>query len=392
MTKKKKKKTKLLIKDALLCTLFSWAIMGVLALVFFNLSVFNPIRLIAKDFNLLDVYQAHLHKPNQNINTDIVVINIEKANRYEIAILLDSLQKYQPKVIGVDAIFKAVKHPHADSLLANQINKPNIINAYYINEDYSYDVNSMVGFNIKNAGYTNFNFTDNRIIRNLIPTVDINEDTHSAFAIQVAKSYLGSSWSNNYKKKAANNVLIDYKGNHNSFITLGHKAFLDGTKDIVKNKIVLLGYVGTPTGNPNDIEDKHFTPINKIVSSKSTPDMFGVIIHANIIAMFIEDRFVYQLPTFWIVVISFVFSFIALLYFIKLKAKKVIRYRLQRDTIFLVFSILLMWLVFLLYNIKIVIQPIPILITVLLSCSYITYYKALIRFIKSKRKWKSYLK
>src|SRR6185436_15657522 len=59
--------------------------------------------------------------------------------------------------------------------------------------------------------------------------------------------------------------------------------FEEGAVDsnLLKDKIVLLGYVNLE--DPNDIEDKKFTPMNHKFYGKQHPDMFGVIVQANII-------------------------------------------------------------------------------------------------------------
>ncbi len=71
----------------------------------------------------------------------------------------------------------------------------------------------------------------------------------------------------------------------------------DGVDSSALNgKIVLFAYA-TPF-NPMDIEDKKFTPMNEKYAGKSIPDMNGIIVHANIISMVMEDNFIKKVPLF----------------------------------------------------------------------------------------------
>ncbi len=57
----------------------------------------------------------------------------------------------------------------------------------------------------------------------------------------------------------------------------------------LKGKIALLGYAND---NPNDIEDKKFTPMNAKFAGKSVPDMNGIVVHANIISMALDGNYI----------------------------------------------------------------------------------------------------
>jgi len=64
-----------------------------------------------------------------------------------------------------------------------------------------------------------------------------------------------------------------------------------------KNKIVLIGFCGE-TPNSFSMNDRYFTPLNQQYTGRSLPDMFGVVIHANIISMLLEKSFINEVPHF----------------------------------------------------------------------------------------------
>jgi CHASE2 domain-containing sensor protein len=70
---------------------------------------------------------------------------------------------------------------------------------------------------------------------------------------------------------------------------------------VFRDKIVLLGYLNP---SPNDIEDKFYTSMNpKMVGT--SPDMNGIVIHANILSMALDKTYIHKSPTWlnWIITI-----------------------------------------------------------------------------------------
>ena len=201
-------------------------------------------------------------------------------------------------------------------------------------------------------------------------------------------------WKNlNIDKKLINSSVINYKGNLEKFLCFSIDEFmLLKDKSIVENKIVLVGYLGTPTGNVFDVEDKHFTPLNEITSGKSIPDMYGLVIHANIIAMILNNSFMFEVGNGWIFFLMFFFSLLASIYFIWLTRRLKISYRTARKAVLFVFAILLVWFTLVLFKKGIVIKSAPIIAVTVFSAGFIKFYKHLVRWMNTKLKFKSYLK
>ena len=63
----------------------------------------------------------------------------------------------------------------------------------------------------------------------------------------------------------------------------------------IKDKIVLLGFMGINL-NDKTFEDIFFTPLNERYAGKSFPDMYGVVIQANIISMILNKKYINTMP------------------------------------------------------------------------------------------------
>ena len=65
----------------------------------------------------------------------------------------------------------------------------------------------------------------------------------------------------------------------------------------------MLGYVNLE--DEFDIEDKKFTPMNHKFYGKQHPDMFGIVVQANIISMVLDGNFIKKTPGWvaWLVAI-----------------------------------------------------------------------------------------
>jgi CHASE2 domain-containing sensor protein len=389
-----KKRTKLLLKDSILCTLFSFRLIYLLSFIVINISFFNPLKKAVKDFSFLDVYYAENFNSNKQINTDIVLINIEQRNRIEISQLIESIDNANPKVIGLDVIFKDKRESFSDSILADALNKKNVINSYIIEKDSLITNNDFFNNDQKN-GFVNFNF-DNKtsIVRGFKGIITKDDKVHYSFPVMISKQVLASKFDlNRYSKKLKNELSIKFYGNLNSFIHFDFdELMLLEDRSILKDKIVLLGYIGTPTGNNYDVEDKHFTPLNKITAGKSIPDMFGVVIHANIINMLINNDFIFRVSNFWIGIYTLILSFLGVLFFIWLGEKKLISFLFIKKFGLFLFTILLMWLTFWFFKMGVLFRSAPIIGITLLCCSFINYYKFLIKKIQKKYRWKSYFR
>ena len=66
----------------------------------------------------------------------------------------------------------------------------------------------------------------------------------------------------------------------------------------VKDKIVLFGFLGSTLDDTRTFEDKYFTPLNVKYAGRANPDMYGVVVHANIISMILNRDYIDSMTEF----------------------------------------------------------------------------------------------
>lgn len=391
---KKGKKIKLLFRDGFLSTVLSVFTCYLLSLLFFNTSFFNPIGKALKDFSFLDVYYTERLNQKQDIDTSIILVNIEHKTREELAIALQKVLKAKPKVLGFDVILKKFEKTETDTLLAKLLQRKNVVSAYILQPD-SLNIENDPFFKTGTVGYANFNFdTKNTVVRDFNGKVQLKGKLHNSFGTALAKKYLTKKdWQENrIEEKVSKARVINYQGNLDSYLNISVDEIMHiDDLSLLHGKIVLFGYLGAPTGSTFDIEDKHFTPLNPITAGKSIPDMHGLVIHANILSMLITNNFMYKVSNFWTLVLVFLFSFIATVYFMWLGNQLKISYRTARKVILFVFSVLVVLLTLILFKRGIVLKSAPIIAVTVFSSGFINYYKHIVKFIKTKRKFKTYV-
>ncbi len=290
---------------------------------FKNLEVLNPIAEATQDFDMTDVVFSKL-RPDPKGDDRITLVNIGELGREGIAELLDSIQKYNPKVVGIDAFFRSDLDPEIDSILEATCAK--IKNLVFVtqlakpNEKASFD--SLEASNerfIKHgqAGFANLttegsgNQTGFYTCRTFLPQATVKDaGIQYSFGLKIAELYDAEA-----AKKLLNRKQpfedINFRGNINvEQINLGEVEGKQGSvftavdfddvfegrfqgEGIFKDKIVILGYLGKQLGQIS-FDDKFYTPLNDNYVDKRTPDMYGAVIHANIVSMILDANYINQ--------------------------------------------------------------------------------------------------
>lgn len=383
---------KFLWRDAFICTLFSVIVLGILYFSFIKISVFDPFEKAFEDFSLSDIYTAEDLK-ELTPTKDIVLINIKHEDRYKIAQAIDIVDSQQPKVIGLDIIFKDRKEPFQDSILKeSMIKTKNLVTSFYIENNHLVENNPYFKSNNQSEGFINLNFAeDAAVIREFVGFKRFQNNKYNSFASQLALK-AGLLNQTNASTHLEDKLLINYSGKADSFLTFDIGEILN-KKDIpaLKNAIVIFGYLGTPTGNAFDIEDKFFTPLNPKFAGKSVPDMYGTIIHANIVKMIIGKDFIVKIPNYISYIFAFLCCFLMSAVGLKIDKKSSVVFHLLIKLLQLVVSIILLYVTLLLLKINIHINITPVLILTLLGIEMIVYYGHLFHYLKKRFQWKSYL-
>jgi CHASE2 domain-containing sensor protein len=387
-----KPKVSLLYKDAFLCTILTFIIAGVLYFTFVNLSFLDPFEKAFKDFKFTDVFYSERFKPEER-NSKIVLVNVKHANRFQISQAIDKVAQNQPRVIGLDIIFKERKLAFTDSLLQTTIrNNKAIITSYFWDDDKRVENDSFFLSDVVKEGFINLNLKkQNSVIRDFVGVQNYANGNEFSFATKMAieAGYITKTFA---EEKLKHRLPINYIGDKDVFFNFSIKEILDSnTIPALKDAIIIFGYLGDNANTDFDIEDKHFTPLNKAWVGRSVPDTYGVTVHANILNMFMKKGLIYKLPNFFVYLFSFVFCFFTIAFAMKIYKRNEFVFDLSERLLQLIISVVLLYLALELLKVNIVVNTVPIILLSILGIELVDYYMYLITYINKKMKWKSYL-
>ena len=384
-------------RDTLLATIFVFIITGLFGLLVINIHVFDPFKRAFLDFELTDIYYSKIRNEKYSTDTNIVVINIGKLSRDSIALILNKVDEQNPLVVGLDAFFTDRKDKASDSLLKSAFAKTkNLVLAGIINSDEE-GRNNISGTNpwFGNYPVTYANLTGNEnnttTVREFRPFAVDKDRLYSSFTAEIVKKADPKAWER-LKSRDNEHEIINYKGGANSYICIDVKGIFDTVTDlsILKNKIVLMGYMGESFTATPDLEDLHFTPMNQKVSGRAIPDMWGVLIHANIISMILHNDFINITPPWVNWLLSFILCYLHLALFIYLYLKRHKWFHFTGKVIQFITSVLLLWLAFLIYeHFGIKISVAPSVLVIMLSMDLLYFYEGLVKFIGNRVRFKS---
>jgi CHASE2 domain-containing sensor protein len=295
-------------KDTLLATMSCFVFLILLGMIPINFYVLNPMKMALKDFDFNDISYAKLGKGADIPDPRIRLINIGKLGRAELAELIEKVSAMEPKVMGLDAFFEGEREPEADSLLRTVFQKTkNLVvvsrqaydfetKKFFLREDFFDSVYHL-------QGYANLDADTVGTVRVYSPFSETGNKKIMHFSTAILKEFNDTAYQKllNRKKKTE---IISYSRRTSDYKPIEYdEIFRDEvTKEHIKGKIVLFGYISQ---NPDDIEDKKFTPMNAQFVGKAKPDMNGVVVHANIISMVLDGNYVKKMPNWvaWVVAI-----------------------------------------------------------------------------------------
>lgn len=375
--------------EYLLLNLFIFGCVSLLSLVILNFSIFDPFTEAFRDFTLTDLYYNKVQDKNKIYNKNLVLINVENKSRKEIAFLLQQIQEGDPKVVALDIIFAQRKNDD-DSLLQQVFNAHNNYvfgyAANFENEQTSIYTNKF--FTDKKGGYINV-AGDNAEFSTIRYYYPFHQE-QEAFTSSILKKF-NPTIHQQLKHKRNNQTEIHYYGNMANFNYFDFDEVMDAGFDVtqLKGKIILLGFLGIPTqrGTAQLDEDKLFTPLNVRLSGRSYPDMYGSVIHANILRMVLENDQIRVIPRWVTAVLSFLLIWLALPIMCGLFFKGDLWFNSVGTLLQLVGSLLVVFLTLLTYtyfNIKF--DPGLLLACLVLLPTFINLYEALLNFLKHKLK------
>lgn len=371
---------KLLHPDLLFASLL---VAGVIFLLSFLPDVsrqFNILGQALADIDLTDIVYSKLELTHSS-DTNIVIINEGNAGRKLIGSHLKKIADKKPKAIGVDFYFPNEK-PAEDSLL-NLVLKENsniVLGSFFINKDM--ESPSLVNFDtlIRSApklstkndlhGFMNLMSDKSfKTIRTFQPFVSYKDSVYSSFAVGAVRLYDSLSI-NKLRQRNKKEEIIAFKGSIRKFQVIDREELENDSNaiDNIKGKLVLYGFLGANIFDSMNCEDKFFTPMNESYVGRTLPDMYGIVIHANIAAMILEGEYIESVPDylFWIFLFWVIYLNIAFFEFIKVKLPKLYGGELK-IFVFVEVAILLYFIVWLFENYAIKINGAALVVALLVA-------------------------
>lgn len=328
------------------------------------LNALDPVSQALGEFELTD-YVFSKVRPDPEIDQRIVLVNIGPS-RGAIAEQIRIISQHKPKVIGVDSFFNCegglydtLNCPQLLDTLGNLILSNSIMEAgnvvlvsrllqtdslyhagaidVYDSIEYSDPMFSDYAHNAYANLPTDATYQEDvKVCKSIIPQMKVNGKREIAFSVQMAMMY-DSMKAEKFLARGNYEEVINFRGNividdikvknlRNEATSTSDYRFLcfaidwmdlfNGKYDstMFTNAVVIIGYMGDYFGDPA-WEDKFFTPLNTKVAGRANPDMFGPVIHANTVAMILNEDYIDQLSEWQKWVIAFIICFLNILLF-----------------------------------------------------------------------------
>lgn len=341
-----------------------WGLNKITDLKLFN--AFDPISQALADFKMSDYAFSNL-RPDPLVDERIVIVNIGNLSRREVAQQINIIRQFKPRVIGVDSFFDC------EGRLRDSVNCPalldtlgNLLLADAIKEAGNVVLVSKLLQKTKTAfdedaiGYDSLEFSDIEFrlyakngfanlltdasyqedvkqCRSFVPKYKVSDEEHHAFAVEMCMMF-DSAKTKRFLARNKEEEIVNYRGNveiqdirlktvrqletattryPQMFYAIDVDQVLNGDFDpsLFKDRIVIMGFLGEYFGDPS-WSDKYFTPLNKKVAGRANPDMFGVVVHANIAAMILNEDYVDELALWQQIAIAIIICFFTVSIFI----------------------------------------------------------------------------
>ncbi len=367
-------------RDTIFATIWVFLFIVILGSIPLNLGVINPIKLGLKDFDFNDLSYSKLGKAEHtDIDSNIIIINIGQADREGIALMIEKTASLNPKVMALDVVFDEPKDPAKDSLLSETFKRhKNLVVAvkfqldsadkYTVTRNYFKD-------DAHQYGYANFPNDEKETIRYFFPFKKSKDTSFSFFSSAILKLYNTVAYKK-LLKKGDSKVIVNYSRHTNQYLVVnGEDLMLDNIdSSAIEGKIALLAYVNT---NPHDIEDKKFTPMNEKFAGKSWPDMNGIVVHANIISMALENNYVKTLPLWANLLIAILVCWLHMSFFVRYYLESHIWFHLVAKIAQVLSAIFFVWLgIYLFDRYRLKVDMKYSLIVIVLAVDVIYFYEA----------------
>lgn len=312
--------------EYLFSTILVFIVIGVLV-VMPNLSFVNPFMQAFADFEMSDIVFSQLRsEAAQTADTSIVIVNIGNLGRAEITRQIERVAAHHPAAIGLDMFFRQPKNSHDDSLLVLALSKvknlvmvTKLTQFNEVRETFdSLETSHPMFVQGANFGFANVivdSLSGFRTVRLCTAKERAYDSTALAFSVQLAK-IINPEAAQRFIDRNNDTEVINYRGNYSRYYTFDAFDVLNSeiNLEVVRGKIVLFGFMGHSLAEPS-LEDVFFTPLNVRNIGKTLPDMYGIVIHANIISMIVHGNTIDTMPQWMSFLVAFVVCYLNMVLF-----------------------------------------------------------------------------
>ncbi|MBN8677507.1 MAG: CHASE2 domain-containing protein [Chitinophagales bacterium] len=294
---------RIIFPHSLILTFLMFALIWILDVIRINLHFLNPFNESIRDYQITDIVYSRLRDKRIAVDNRIVMVNTGQPSRDTLAMLVNRIREAGAKVIAIDIMLEERKNPVTDSILLTSLTSmENVVLAMEID-----GVNDETGiFSIQKScnpyfcdnvysGFINFITNDTSTVRIFSPKEMTTTGECLSFPVQAARLYDQEAADRLFKR--GNKVEeIYYFGNEDQFVQCEQTDILDTSRNlqgIIKDKIVLIGFLPIDSWD-KPMRDRHYTPLNARYTGRNTPDMYGIVIHANIIRMILDNTYVVE--------------------------------------------------------------------------------------------------
>jgi len=326
--------------DTILATIFIFGLMGLFSSVtaFKIFELFDPIGDALADVRITDVVFSQLRE-DPVAEEDIVLVNIGLEPRAGIATMLQIINAYNPKVIGVDTFFSIPKDSLGDALLEEalaQIENLVLVTKLELYNEETEQFDSLLHSLPRFSRHADAEAFANLITgaqqqdqlktcRTFTPKEIAKGEYQVAFGVKLAE-YLSQKKVDKFINRNNDIETINFRGNVLDYgaTNFGNKYFAldvddvyseNFLPDIIEDKIIIFCFLGNYIGDQLSTEDKFITPLNKVYAGRTKPDMFGGVIHANIVSMILNEDYVDRMDEVTAVIVAIIFCFLNVVLF-----------------------------------------------------------------------------
>jgi hypothetical protein len=340
---KSKENKSTLIKDVLAVVVMLKLVLIFFAFIIHFFESLNPIEKALEEIEFADLYYKQEERrriPEENniviINTGSIQYNSIGEFRSELASDIAWVDSCKPAVVACDIIFdKNSNDPIADQeLIASLSNCKNLVLGASSEKKSS---NDSPLFTIPNASYASLELVEDslEVVRAYSLKNEVTKSIQNTFAYQLAKKANPNINENVFSSIDENELEIDYQYHSYHYndlldtLTESHpwefnvieanqidSANFSRLQELLKDKIVIFAHLGSgKASNLTDIEDRHLSPHGNEDIFHKAPVTPGVFIHAEVLQMILNNRFLYPVNTIWISIIeNLLLILIAILY------------------------------------------------------------------------------